>query len=43
LNWWLLFLSTTVILFARKASLGNLISMTMTVPSTYRRQFCHKR
>ncbi len=35
LNWWLLFLSTGTILFARRASQGNLISITMTVPTTY--------
>ena len=43
LNWWLLFLSTATILFARRASQGNLISITMTVPTTYRRQFSHER
>jgi hypothetical protein len=43
LNWWLLFLSTATILFASRASQGNPISITMTVPTTYRRQFTHER
>jgi hypothetical protein len=43
LNWWLLLLSTATIFFARRASQGNPISITMTVPTTYRRQFSHEQ